>query len=196
MIHIKKPIEVIEVLESPIDFTEEEIKMMVPLLPYACPESCSADGIKDTSKEVETLARCVYWLRSLKKGKEWCIQHHCFPGPYGIKSQSGVWYPKSRECCDMDLSPSTIKTEKSIYLDKWSIYKHCLTLEHVRYLVIKKGWSVIHTETRDILDKIYPIMAKKMNDIPLIINDKEEFTNLLVKSILSGMVKPVGDEYL
>jgi hypothetical protein len=103
------------------------------------------DNIKTTKKE-EVASHILYWSRHLNMGHKVCQEYGIYPGPRGVIDKKRRWWPAPLESCDClkykahtyITSQRTLKSgEVKEYQrpDLYSIWHHCRSLQHCRYLV-------------------------------------------------------------
>jgi hypothetical protein len=122
----------------------------------AVQENPSQCWILDLRPEEKILAELVYWLRNRNIKKEGAISWQVYPGPSGHKTQKGVWYPNPIEACDAFNGPIIIVGEEgSARIDPWGLYKHCKSMQHVKYMVRYRSYLLINRIFHGDLSRIY-----------------------------------------
>jgi hypothetical protein len=164
---------------------------------YTIVQQCHEDIEKDLSREQKIAADVLYWLRNLNMGREVCIKFSVYPGPYGILDKKSKWFPLYLESCDdienMQHSLGVPVNEKSTWLNPWSIFKHCKSLQHCQYMVKYRLHHLYNKIQR--FDHLISLAAD-CSLLPLFINgDDRDILAFFAKRSLDGTGFDMNKKY-
>ena len=151
---------------------------------------CSVYNLSLTEEEL-AIAKTYYWLRNKKLGLDGARNLDICCGPKGhmVVSTSvrkmKYWFPHPDEFCGYE------STEIKGKFHPYALYRHCNTIDHIKYLAKFKTNTLIERADGFVLSTLMRIMCVKYEELPLIINEfnkkstKNEYYKMLISDRLN-----------
>lgn len=142
-----------------------------------------------SSDEEKALTAVVHWARNKRLGYKSSISHGWRPGPHGFKDKKGWWWPFPPEGCDFPIShvSDLEKPGNKLKFDPWARWKHCMSLDHCKYLV-KHRRAYIWDTLIEVPDLNVFVKALLRNRVPLLMKTSYWELNEFVSDYFKGKI--------
>ena len=150
----------------------------------------------ETPPSIETVCSAwfLYWLRHIKKSKEWVMKYHCTPSPKGYKTKRGYWVPAPEEAClcRVKICAYSENSGKNDYRP-FAWWDHCKTYQHCLFIARhRRGFFREHVPT----DSLCSVSsALSMECVPQLINSNDPLEKMFFSDWAQGLVPEIPEEY-